>query len=825
MQPTPQPTSAIWRRSLIALALAGASAALMPAAPAFADVTRSQAEARDYAVSGGPLGVVLGRFAASAGVVLSFDAALTAGQQSPGLQGRFTVQEGFRRLLDGTGLGVVETATGYRLGRLSRGTGSVAELETVVVTDRAERESGLPGAVSTNGISREQLDRFPPTSTSDIFRDVPGVIALNARNGASFDLNIRGMQGDRVKVLVDGTQSSSNTSKSYGGEGSHNYVDPDLVGGIVIEKGPNSGPYGAGTGGGVVHLSTLTADDLLTDKPWAVRLRGGWANNGSDGKGFMDYTGANALSYKTPGDNWSGSLASAWRGLDDRLELVFAHSERRQGNYKAGSKGTETDRLTGQALALYKRDDEVFNTSSDTRSTLLKARLALPRDQWAELSYNRFESEFGESRLTSFDYNIEQKQLAEVDKTTWVLRHGWQPAGSKWWNLRTNLWQAELDELHPEVTYGVAGTTKSRGLELWNTSALELAGVGLTLSYGGSLQSEKTTGLGITEPRGEREMSSLFAQAEASLTRQLVLDAGVRRESYTTDGTGSFVSPVPGQNRIPYSVSDGHDRINPSVGLTFTPWAPASFYARYSEGWRPPTAKEVGLTYGYARQVLQPEVTKSTEAGVRLAFTDLLTAQDRLSVRLAWFDNRHDDYLTRTLSNNSNTPYYYFNISGARFRGTELNVSYDRGDLFASYGLNRYSKAEFCGFLTPQCTDRFVSDFGLLMFGLAVPPKQTQTATLGTRLLDRRLTLGLRANIASSAVGSLSTSTGQAMTHGWRAYQIYDLFGGYRVSDALELNVSVENLRDQYYLEAMSSPAIAIPAPGRTAKASFTYRF
>ena len=70
-----------------------------------------------------------------------------------------------------------------------------------------------------------------------------------------------------------------------------------------------------------------------------------------------------------------------------------------------------------------------------------------------------------------------------------------------------------------------------------------------------------------------------------------------------------------------------------------------------------------------------------------------------------------------------------------------------------------------------------------------------------------------------------TTSTGQAMTHGWRAYQIYDLFGGYRVSDALELNVSVENLRDQYYLEAMSSPAIAIPAPGRTAKASFTYRF
>lgn len=55
-------------------------------------------------IPGGPLDSVLGRFAGAAGVALSFDAKMTAGRASSGLQGRVTVSEGFARLLAGSGL-------------------------------------------------------------------------------------------------------------------------------------------------------------------------------------------------------------------------------------------------------------------------------------------------------------------------------------------------------------------------------------------------------------------------------------------------------------------------------------------------------------------------------------------------------------------------------------------------------------------------------------------------------------------------------------------------------------------------------------------------
>lgn len=785
-----------------------------------------------------PLSQALAELARQARLTLVASPSLLAGKQAPAVTGRFTPQQALDRLLAGSGLA----------GRIEAGALTVrvlpppaptppaptaantVELSPVLVT--AEREQVTPNAATVNTVTREELDRLPPTSTSDIFKGIPGVTAANARNGASFDLNVRGQQGDRVKVLVDGTQSTTNTSKSYGGENNHNYVDPDLVSGIVVEKGPNTGPHGAGTGGGVVNLTTLTADDLLRGgKAWGLRLRGGWANNASPGTGFRNYLGTSAIDVQTPDRNTSGSVAGAWRALDGKLDLVAVRSERRSGNHYAGSNGHATfsnygpQGETRTALSLYKPSQEVFNTSQDTESTLLKARLQLPADQWIELSHNQLESKFGESRVVAFNYNIEQKLLSEVKKTTSLLRYGWKPAANPFWNLRVNLWGVKLDELHPEITYGVSGSTKTQGMEAWNSSLFDLAGVGLTLAYGGSLQNEKTTGLGITEPRGDRELSSLFVRADAQFNEHLALDVGLRRETYSTDGTGSFISPVPGQARIPYVVTDGHDRVNPSVGFTFKPVASTAFFLRYSEGWRPPTPKEVGLTYGHNRTVLKPEVTESTEVGVRWNGKNVWAREDAASLGFTVFDNRHTDYLARHLAMGSGSPYYYTNIDGARFKGIELSARYDNGAFFGSYGLNSFEIAQFCGYLGTGCTDTFNANLGTDMAGLVLPPKRTQTLTIGTRLLERRLTLGIRAHFVTGSAGTLVTNTGQTVYTGWGPHDIYDLFGSWRIGRHLDLAFSVDNLRDRYYVEAMSSSAVAIPSPGRTAKVTLTYQF
>lgn len=800
----------------------------------------------DYDLPAAPLARTLNAIAQRSGVAVSTPAELVSGRQAAPVQGRYNASQAFDAALAQTDLQAVRGADGSYMLRprppappvpkaapadapeSRRAPEPGASLPAVIIV--AKRDA--PGPATVNTVKREEIERFAVTSTSDLFTGIPGVTAANARNGVSFDLNIRGMQSDRIKVLVDGTQSTSNTSKSYGGENNHNYVDPDLISSIVVEKGPSTGPNGAGTGGGVVSLSTLTADDLLRDgKNWGLRLRGGWANNSAGGDGHMNYQGTAPLNVSTPSRNLSASMAGAWRGLDGKLDLMGAHSRRRSGNYQAGDSGPTTYTTTGASgpqshnISLYKPGSEVFNTSQETESTLLKARLALPADQWIELSHNRLDTLFGEARLAAFDYNIEQKPLAEVTKTTWLARYGWQPADNPWWNLRANVWQAELDELHPEVTYGVSGTTTTQGLEAWNTSTFDIKGVDLSLAYGGTWQHEKTTGLGITEPRGERDLYSLFTRVDVQLSSQWALEAGLRRESYTTDGTGSKLSPVPGQGRIPYKVADGHSRLNPTLGVTFKPWQTTEFYARYSEGWRPPTPKEVGLTYARNSLVLQPEETTSIEVGTRLTHRSVWADGDTLNLGLAWFNNRHDNYLVRALDPSGNTPYYYDNIDAARFKGVELNARYDNGRFFSSYGLNRYTSAEFCGFAEPQCTDSFSGSLSLALSGLMLPPRYTQTLTVGGRWFDRQLTLGLRAQDVGSPAGRMVDSTGQTATLGWERYAIYDLFGNWHVNRHIDLNFSVENLGDRYYIPALSSPAIAIPSPGRTAKLTLTYQF
>ena len=137
-------------RKPLAVAILGAALALHTAAlqPLFSQAgsAHAQTSVHAYAIDAGPLGAVLSRFASDAGVVLSFDASLTNGKQSPGLHGSYSLEQGFAQLLSGSGLQVAArgasdyvlfasgssaalelgatSITGAGLGAISEGTGS-----------------------------------------------------------------------------------------------------------------------------------------------------------------------------------------------------------------------------------------------------------------------------------------------------------------------------------------------------------------------------------------------------------------------------------------------------------------------------------------------------------------------------------------------------------------------------------------------------------------------------------------------------------------------------------------------------------------------------
>lgn len=167
------------------------AAGLMPAPQAFAaegNAPLAPVAARHFDLPAGPLSEVLARYAAEAGVALSFDAAGLRHLQSPGLKGRYTVQQGFERLLGESGLQAVDQGGGsYRLLALPRPATDGATLQAVTVRAVAVADGTTEGSGSYTTRSMQTATRLPlsiretPQSVSVITRqqmDDQGLIQL-----------------------------------------------------------------------------------------------------------------------------------------------------------------------------------------------------------------------------------------------------------------------------------------------------------------------------------------------------------------------------------------------------------------------------------------------------------------------------------------------------------------------------------------------------------------------------------------------------------------------------------------------------------------------
>lgn len=106
---------------------------------------RSEA-ARQYNIPAGSLDQVLGRFGREAGALVAIDPELTAGEQSSGLKGSYSVSGGLDAILGTHRLEAVPGANGgYRLRRVAPG---VSTLPAVSVTATAIREATSEGSRS-----------------------------------------------------------------------------------------------------------------------------------------------------------------------------------------------------------------------------------------------------------------------------------------------------------------------------------------------------------------------------------------------------------------------------------------------------------------------------------------------------------------------------------------------------------------------------------------------------------------------------------------------------------------------------------------------------
>lgn len=104
-----------------------------------------------------------------------------------------------------------------------------------------------------------------------------------------------------------------------------------------------------------------------------------------------------------------------------------------------------------------------------------------------------------------------------------------------------------------------------------------------------------------------------------------------------------------------------------------------------------------------------------------------------------------------------------------------------------------------------------------------LPPRKMASLTIGTRLFERRLTLGSRMRWRSPQRYQISEQFQEISVANAANAQIVDLWASYEFSKALTLRMAVDNLTDRNYSE-MSGGSYFL-APGRTISGTVSVRF
>ncbi|MDH0865036.1 TonB-dependent receptor [Mitsuaria sp. GD03876] len=899
------------------------------------------ATALRFDVAAGDLDRAVVAVGATAGLRVLFDPRRLQGLRATALAGTFTPDEALARLLRGSGWRAV--FTGPASVRLEPGEAADVPahraavagdaqaspdpvpdvvLPTVRTRGRSERDARderYRSAGSLHVLRREDIERSRGTSVGDIFQGLPGVLVGENRNSGGLDINIRGMQGQgRVPVLVDGARQETTVYRGYSGVASRSYVDPDLIGGIQIDKGPVLGAQGAGAVGGLVSMRTLNAEDVvLNGRETGVRVRAQAIGNNSGspiapgtpaGLFTGNFSGAAPVyradcvdpaicvppmpaNWGYPGGldrpgtfkptSWAGSIAGALRLAS--VDLVAAYARREQGNYHAGTHGPSAwvDLSDRRKLPFYtevrpairgasrfQAGERIPGTNFESESALLKAQAYLPDGQELELSVLRYDSRYGEimpSQIIRFGnfFPVSQPRDSQVAAQTYSGRYRWHPDEHPWLDLRAALWHTRTRATNnsPDES-NTAEYTYNNERERYRRTGLELSNTALFTHPAGWGESEARIGLGLQRETvgttalsannntggrsGDRHEANVFAAWQYRPVDSVTLDAGLRHTRFRAaddrpivvtdkaspscvdrDGDGAC-DPIPNRNR--------RSGTAPIVSISWEPRVGLQVYSRYAEADRMPSLFESTSGFSFVAKpdvILRPEHAVNKEIGVNLMRDGVLRRSDRLRLKVSHFRNHVKDYLTRTSPNlwesdgQISTNFTLRNIDSVRFEGIEASGGYDAGVGYVEVGATRYTRIQVChagSYRVNACNDYGVANSYI---NNMVPPRWHGSATLGARLLDRRLTVGARATLMGRRTRAPAfnddTAQGLLPVVPWHGYRVVDLFAGYRASERLSIDLNLDNLTDRYYLDALGLGLI--PAPGRTARLSVTLQF
>ena len=167
-----------------------------------------------------------------------------------------------------------------------------APIDQIVVVAHKSERSIREIAANVTIVSRDDIYNNLATSVADVFRYSPGIDyeASGSRFGTE-GINIRGIGGNRVAMLVDGVPLSDQFDVGSFSNATRDFINAGLVQRVEVLHGPASAIYGSSAIGGVVAVRTPDPGDLIGGDAIGGEAVATWrgADQSSHGTGMVAF--------------------------------------------------------------------------------------------------------------------------------------------------------------------------------------------------------------------------------------------------------------------------------------------------------------------------------------------------------------------------------------------------------------------------------------------------------------------------------------------------------------------------------------------------------
>ncbi|MCW6534070.1 TonB-dependent hemoglobin/transferrin/lactoferrin family receptor [Sphingomonas lycopersici] len=708
---------------------------------------------------------------------------------------------------------------------------------TVSATRLPQKVEEVPATVSV--ITDRQIADQLASDIKDLVRFEPGVSVrraptrFGAANGATgrdgnAGFNIRGLEGNRVLIQVDGVRVPDGFDFGAQSAGRGDYVDVGLVKSVEILRGPASALYGSDGLAGAVSFTTSDPVDFLRNGKQIAGL-GRVAYDSAD-RQFSE----TAILAARSGD-WSALIAYTRRDgheLDNKGTNEERNSRRTAPNPQDSFSNAILGKIVWQPSDAHRVRLTVDHYDDHVRTNVLSGIAPVPTAPTSVTGLNA-RDETRRDRI-SLDWRYSGSgALASAQLAFW-----YQQAQNRQFSAEDRYTAADRTRLNTFDNRVFGASAELR-------SDLTTGALTHRIVYGGDVS--------VTRQKGVRDGTvptppdvfptrafpvTDFTLAGAYLGDEIGVGGGVltlypvlRFDHYNLDPKQDAL--LPGFR----SAGQSGSRVSPKIGGVVKLGGGASLFANYAQGFKAPSPTQVNqffqnLAQGYTsipNPDLRPETSETWEGGLRVS-------SGAVSAGVTGFTGRYRNFISQQVVGGSFRPsdpavFQFINLNRVKIDGVEGRI-----DLRAPSGVSArmaisYAKGSVS---EPDKSRQPLSTIDPLKLvvgiGYDAPERRFGGQIIATHAAQKELGRTVYDDAASEAQTTICNGAPCFRPGG---FTILDATAYVRVGEALTLRAGVFNILDAKYawwsdvrgLAANSTVTDAYTQPGRNVSASLTARF